>query len=105
LKLCEEVVTWKRTVDPVSGDGGLVVSDETHSLGARITLERDTNAAPWVITCGIYGLLVHTVFRSDEATARETFDQMKAELERILALPDQGEMIPAVKSFVSSFPT
>jgi hypothetical protein len=35
-----------------------VIFDQEHELGARITLERNTRAAPFAITCGIYGWMV-----------------------------------------------
>lgn len=71
----------------------LILLDEEHPLGARITLESEScfgaaNPAPvyYAITCGIYGLFFHTRFLECEADARNGFDEMKLELARILAL-------------------
>ena len=40
------------------------------SLGARITLERDCRVAPFAITCGIYGWMMHTRFFSSQVRGR-----------------------------------
>ena len=37
-------------------EGGVIVRDETYEALARITLEKETLHAPFVITCGVYGL-------------------------------------------------
>jgi hypothetical protein len=63
--------TWSRFVDEkgapaVTGsEGGTIVLDEEHGLGARITLEKDGAIAPFTITCGIYGWMAHTRFFSN----------------------------------------
>lgn len=64
---------------------GVILCDEEHSKGARITLERD-GSAPFAITCGIYGWMVHTRFLSNLTEAQQAFDEMKAELGNILNL-------------------
>lgn len=72
-------------------DGGEIIADEDHSLGMRITIERG-GGAPFSITCGIYGLLVHTRFFTLEAEAREALGLMKPRLEQIAnAYPYSGE--------------
>lgn len=58
--------------------------DEEHDDGARITLEEDGEAAPWSITCGVYGWMVHTRFFSRRTDADSAFDLMKPDLDRIL---------------------
>ena len=64
-------------------ENGLVRLDEEHSSGARITLEESGVTAPWSITCGVYGLLVHTVFCTTEAEAMTTVATMKERLVEI----------------------
>jgi hypothetical protein len=39
---------------------GIIPRDEEHPQEARIHLERDTRNAPFAITCGIYGCMMHT---------------------------------------------
>jgi hypothetical protein len=44
-------------------EGGVIVLDEAHDpCGTRITLERDAKATPLLITCSLYGWMLHTCF-------------------------------------------
>ncbi|HXH69650.1 MAG TPA: hypothetical protein VNI60_04800 [Pyrinomonadaceae bacterium] len=65
-------------------DGGLILRDEEHQSGARITLEEDGSFASFSITCGIYGWMFHTRYFSEEAEAIEEFELMKVDLDEIL---------------------
>jgi hypothetical protein len=71
------------TVGKVGSECGAIVADESYDDGARITLERSTRSAPFAITCGLSGWLVHTRFFELEAEARSQFDAMKVALARI----------------------
>jgi hypothetical protein len=73
------------TVERKGSESGIILSDEEHPDGARITLERK-GRKHYRITCGIYGWMVHTRFFSNEAEARDAFEQMKDELTRIINL-------------------
>jgi hypothetical protein len=53
------------TIGEQGSENGLTLKDEEQVRGARITLERDTRIAPFAITCGIYGWMVHTRFFRD----------------------------------------
>lgn len=96
-------MSWIPATEMVASEGGVPVADEIHLSGARITLERDCSVAPWAITCGIYGLFVHTTYRGDEVAARRAFEEMKCELARILALNEDREISQAVDDFVDRF--
>ena len=94
-------------------DGGIIVRDEKHSFGARMTLEEDGSFAPFSITCTIYDWMSHTRFFSAEAEANQEFDQMKIELEKILSLvpTDENadedtldEIADEISEFVERFP-
>ena len=95
-------------------ESGLVVRDDEHALGARITLETDPPAAPFAITCGIYGWMMHTRFFSSEGEAQAEFEGMKEELARILELvpsvddpnvDDKARMVEAsIMEFVAKHP-
>jgi hypothetical protein len=61
-------------------EDGVIVLDEEHLDGIRITLERDGSIAPWSITCGIYGSFMHTAFASSEEKGRMKYDKMKLDL-------------------------
>jgi len=47
------------TIQNRGPENGIILYDEELREGARITLEKD-GCAPYAITCGIYGLMVHT---------------------------------------------
>jgi hypothetical protein len=64
-------------------EGGTIVADESYDDEARITLERSTRQAPFAITCGVSGWLVHTCFFESEAEARSQFEAMKVALARL----------------------
>ncbi len=91
---------------------GVVVRDEEHLLGARITLERDANVAPFAITCGIYGWMLHTCFLSSEAEAEWQYDLMKDSLSELLEAAEQTAAIDGgrqvlmegVEKFVGEYP-
>ena len=57
------------TLGTAGSEGGVILRDEEHDLGARITLERHCSIAPFAVTCGIYGWFFHTRFASTETEA------------------------------------
>lgn len=67
-------------------EGGIVRADEQHDDGARITLEGECLRAPYAITVTVYGWAFHTRFFADEATAKQAYDVMKADLMGVLTL-------------------
>jgi hypothetical protein len=74
------------SIGKVGSEGGAIIADEGHDDGARITLERSTRLAPFAITCGVSGWLVHTRFFESEAEARSQFDAMKVALAHMTAV-------------------
>lgn len=63
-------------------ENGIIIRDVELSDGARITLERDGWIAPFAITCGIYGWMVHTRYFSNEAEAQQEFEKMQVPMVR-----------------------
>jgi len=114
------MATWSRFVDEkgapaVTGsEGGTIVLDEEHGLGARITLEKDGAIAPFTITCGIYGWMAHTRFFSNLDEATHAYEAMKPELVTILetipyssdpeAEKKSARVSEAISGFVDRFP-
>ncbi len=80
-------------------EGGVIVLDEEHADGARITLERDGHA-PWSITCGVYGWMLHTRFFSSRDEAVAALEPMRQGLEAILSNDDDSRF----SEFVARFP-
>jgi hypothetical protein len=89
-----------------------VFRDEEHVLGARITLERAASVAPFAITCGIYGWMMHTCFFDSEAEAESQYDQMKNSLSALLeaakrtAKIDGGRQVlfDGISVFIGTYP-
>ena len=50
------------TLGQTGSEGGIILRDEEHLLGARITLEQGGRIALFSVTFGVYGLLTHTRF-------------------------------------------
>lgn len=67
-------------------ENGMIVQDEEYDQRARITLERDVLAAPWSITCDIYGIFKHTAFASSEEDAGGKYSDMKRDLMDIITM-------------------
>jgi hypothetical protein len=93
---------------------GVIIQDQEHDAGARISLERDARVAPFAITCGLYGWFFHTCFFSSQAEAETAFGEMKADMERMIELfPDveaeregaERRLLDAISKFVERFPT
>jgi hypothetical protein len=98
------------SIGKVGCEGGAIVADESYDDEARITLERSTRLAPFAITCGASGWLVHTRFFESEAEARSQFDAMKVALARLVRSvddmqPDDNSLIGQLcQEFVEEFP-
>lgn len=90
------------------GEGGVIWRDEEHADGARITLERDAlMGAPFAITCGVYGWMVHTRFFADEPTALAQYEAMKPALADIagkVVSEHSAEAADAIEAFIDEFP-
>ncbi len=72
------------TLGKAGSEEGTIMRDEEYSLGARISLERDCRAAPFAITCGIYGWMLHTRFFSSQLEAEMQYEAMKSALTVLL---------------------
>src|SRR5262245_9049128 len=100
------------TIGERGSEEGLIRRDEEHPAGMRITLESDGATAPFAITCGIYGVMVHTCFFSDDPKAQAAFSEMKVGLETLVAqLPESTESdadrrvaTVAVQAFLDKLP-
>ena len=107
-------MTWRPFADGnkigIRGsEGGAIVRDDEHSDCARITLERDRHSAQWTITCGIYGLFVHTRFFSSEVQSSSEYERMCGALSDILGLiphvddPEVDDKMAAVNKAIGRF--
>lgn len=112
-------MTWEAldqgaTIGQKGSENGIILQDEQSTLGARITLEKNTQNAPFAITCGIYGWMVHTRFFSWLPEAVDQYEKMKERLSAIIAiippanhLGTQAEadfVSEAITEFIDQFP-
>jgi hypothetical protein len=90
-------------------EDGIIIRDEEHPYGARITLEGECMTSPFTITCGIYGWMVHTRFFRGQHEAEEDLEKMKEGLTNILnIIPfesdlDVEEKMNTVSDTISAF--
>jgi hypothetical protein len=92
------------TIGAKGSEEGVILRDEEHDRGSRITLERDADVAPFAITCGIYGSMFHTTFASDAAEANSKYDEMKVWLDGMLADDvREDDYLKRLKEFVDKF--
>ncbi len=89
-----------KTIGTIGSEEGVIVRDETHSEGARLTLESDGAVAPFSITSGVYGQFFHTTFISERDEAESKFECMKEEIHTYLS-GDEG--IEWVEKFVERY--
>ncbi len=107
-------MNWKafntgHSIGEKGSENGIVIRDEEYLDCSRITLEKDSPTAPFAITCGIYGWMVHTRYFPNHEQANLEFEQMKGELARIVLLlsnqKDKSENITSeLKNFIAIFP-
>jgi hypothetical protein len=93
----------------VGSEGGTILLDEVYGDAVRLTLERAGRVAPFAITCGVSGWLVHTRFFESEPEARSQLAAMKLALARIAdaVMPgtDDGSLRGQLcAEFVEAFP-
>jgi hypothetical protein len=98
-----------KSIGQRGSESGNIIRDEEHGDGARITLERGGQTAPFASTCGIYGWMVHTRFFGTESEAPGEFENMRSELSRIISTiplttdPEVGSKSRAVSEAISEF--
>lgn len=87
------------TIGAIGSEGGSILEDEEYGLGARITLEQGGQTAPFAITCGIYGFMMHTTWARDEAEAKAKFEAMKSELVLLLGKDSPDDVYAFIGKF------
>ena len=86
--------TWHRfenglTLGQTGSEEGTIMRDEEYSLGARITLERECRSAPFAITCGIYGWMLHTRYFGSQYEAETQYEAMKSAITVLLEVAER----------------
>jgi len=96
-----------RSIGSVSSEGGVILRDDEHRRGARLTLKRGKNYIS--VSCNIYGWMDHTRFLGSVYEAEREYDLMKKELDKVLevfASRNLNNLMAweAISVFVSKFP-
>ena len=68
------------TIGTIGSENGEIIKDEEHSKGARLTIEKGGDIAPYTLTSGIYGCFFHTTHLSNIKEGISEFEAMKAEI-------------------------
>lgn len=96
-----------RSIGKVSTEGGVILLDDEHELGARITLKRGRGYIS--ISCHIYGWTDHTRFFNSIAEAQREYAAMKAALGGVVSVIESAgskdiKVWEAISVFVRRFP-
>lgn len=91
------------TIGTKGSEDGVIIKDEEHNSGARITLEKDVrNSVPFAITCGVYGLFVHTVYCSDSEAMTE-YESMKCDIDKLLKELGNDNIPRLIDEFINKY--
>ena len=96
-----------RSIGRVSAEGGVILHDEEHVSGARVTLKRGSKYVS--VSCNVYGWMDHTRFFSTITEAQREYLLMRSSLgnmvENILSTGKSDlKMWEAIAEFVRRFP-
>jgi len=96
-----------RQIGSSSADGDLILFDEEHRDGARITLKRGREYVS--VSLNIYGWMDHTRFFNTDVDAQREYRAMRSAMDsllRIIYAPDVNKIRvwEAISEFVRRFP-
>ena len=96
-----------RTIGTTSAEGGLILSDEAHEAGARITLKRGNSYVS--VSLHIHGWMDHTRFFITDADAQREYRAMRSAVVTVLNIINtEGvsdiKIWEAISDFVRRFP-
>lgn len=79
------------SIGTIGSAGGKIIEDLECIDGARVTIEKDGDIAPYSVTSGIYGLMFHTHFDSTEIEAKKFMGFAMKKIDEIFALYETAE--------------
>lgn len=95
-----------RSIGRISSEGGMILLDDEHQSGARITLKRGDKYVS--VSCNIYNWIDHTRFFGTVTDAEREYKSMKSalgEVVNMIALDSPDIKIwEAISEFVRRFP-
>ena len=81
-----------KSLGSIGSEQGIIILDLESNKGARITVEKDSQIAPFSITFGIYDLMLHTYFCSNSEEAGSYLKRTVSLIDKILLLYDIPEV-------------
>ena len=96
-----------RSIGRVGADGSVILRDEKHPLGGRITLKRSVTHI--IVACKINGWMDHTSFFKTILDAERSYTIMKRSLTTVVeasSTAKRGDVTAwdAISAFVAKFP-
>jgi hypothetical protein len=96
-----------RSIGGLSAEGGVILFDEEHSSGARITLKRGSGYVS--VSANIYGWIDHTLFFTSDMDAQREYRAMRSALDELLDIINTDgikdiKIWEAISDFVRRFP-
>ncbi len=80
----EKWIINQEDIGTTGSESGIIILDLEYAKGGRISLEKNTTVAPFAITIGIYGLLMHTIYCKDETIANNKVAVLKELIEKAI---------------------
>ena len=91
------------TIGTKGSENGKIIFDEEYLGSCRITLE-ETKAVPYSITCGVYGMLCHTVFADTPPEAKQKYEGIKQDLKAFIDSDmDDASVMIWVENFIEKW--
>jgi len=79
------------SIGTTGSEGGTITEDFECVDGARVTIEKDGDIAPYSVTLGIYGLMFHTHFASTDIDAKKFIYFAMKKIDEVFALYETAE--------------
>lgn len=92
------------TIGTNGSENGVIIKDEQHEFGARITLEKIIAGDDeyFAITCGVYGVFFHTVYCSNSEQI-EKYENIKQDIDKLLKKLNYDNASELVKEFIDKY--
>lgn len=85
-------------------ENGIITLDEEYNESARVTIEKDTDIAPFSITCGIYGSFFHTTYLGTNEEALSIVEKIKTDISYALgSRMSREDMYGWIDGFVARY--
>ena len=106
------MINWQpynhgRSIGVKGAEGGIIVRDEEHPLGARMTIKQGHDYVS--VSCNISGKIDHTRFFREMKAAEREYSTMQSEMTRVInaiasAKAADIKVWEAISEFVARFP-